>query len=73
MDGRRIEVIVDGLSLARVLLLWTPTTLVSPLHGDGTARRHAATMSGVGLKAGRRAKETTNPNSQVREEGPLAC
>ena len=42
LDARRIEVIVDGLSL------WH--TVVSPLHGDGSARRNAATSSGVALQ-----------------------
>ena len=35
------------------------TTVVSPLHGDGSVRRNAATSSGVVLQAARRAKETT--------------
>ena len=61
LDGRRIEVIVDGLSLWHGAQLAVDTTLVSPLHGDGTARRHAATTSGVALQAARRAKETTYP------------
>ena len=50
LDGRPIKVIVDGLSL---------DSTVAHLHGDGTARRHAATTSGVALQAARRAKETT--------------
>ena len=59
----RIEVIVDGLSLWHGAQLAVDTTLVSPLHGDGTARRHAATTSGVALQAARRAKETTYPRT----------
>ena len=60
-DGRRIEVIVDGLSLWHGAQLAVDTTVVSPLHGDGSARRNAATTSGVSLQAARRAKETTYP------------
>ena len=61
LDGRRIEVIVDGLSLWHRAQLAVDSTVVSHLHGDGTARRHAATTSGVALQAARRAKETTFP------------
>ena len=61
LDGRRIEVIVNGLSLWHGAQLAVDTTLVSPLHGDGTARRHATATSGVVLQAARRAKETTHP------------
>ena len=59
--ARRIEVIVDGLSLWHGAQLAVDTTVVSPLHGDGSARRNAATSSGVALQAARRAKETTYP------------
>ena len=48
LDGRRIEVIVDGLSLWHGAQLAVDITVVSPQHGDGTARRHAATTSGEG-------------------------
>ena len=61
LDARRIEVIVDGLSLWHGAQLAVDTTAVSPLHGDGSARRNAATSSGVALQAARRAKETTYP------------
>ena len=61
LDARRIEVIVDGLSLWHGAQLAVDTTGVSPLHGDGSARRNAATSSGVALQAARRAKETTYP------------
>ena len=59
-DQRRIEVIVDGLTLWHGAQL-VDTTLVSPLHGDGSARRNAATTSGVALRDARRAKERTYP------------
>ena len=60
-DQRRIEVIVDGLTLWHGAQLAVDTTLVSPLHGDGSARRNAATTSGVALRDARRAKERTHP------------
>ena len=59
-DQRRIEVIVDG-TLWHGAQLAVDTTLVSPLHGDGSARRNAATTSGVALRDARRAKERTYP------------
>ena len=49
LDGRRLEVIADGLSLWRGAQLAIDTTLVSPLHRDGTARR-AADRNGVALE-----------------------
>ena len=61
LDGRRVEVIADGLPLWHGAQLATDTTLVSPLHGDGTARRGAANSSGVALHAARRIKEATYP------------
>ena len=36
MDGRRIEIVADGLSLYHVAQLVIDTTLVSALRGDGT-------------------------------------
>ena len=44
LDGRRVEVIADGLPLWHGAQLAIDTTLVSPLHGDGAARRRAATV-----------------------------
>ena len=61
LDGRRVEVIADGLPLWHGAQLAIDTTLVSPLHGDGTARRGAANSSGVALHAARRIKEATYP------------
>ena len=68
LDGRRIEVIVDRLSLWHGAQLAVDTTLVSPLHGDGTARRHAATTSG-GFAGSSQGEGNHIP--QVREEGPV--
>ena len=61
LDGRRLEVIADGLSLWRGAQLAIDTTLVSPLHRDGTARRGAADRNGVALDAARRKKERAYP------------
>ena len=44
------------------------TTLVSPLHGDGTARRYATTTNGVALEAARRARVTTHGCSRWSQE-----
>ena len=63
LDGRRLEVIADGLSLWRGAQLAIDTTLVSPLHRDGTARRGAADRNGVALDAARRKRERAYPVS----------
>ena len=62
LDGRRAEVIADGLPLWHGAQLAIDTTLVSPLHGDGTARRGAANWSRVALPA--RVKEATYPEQE---------
>ena len=61
LDGRRLEVVADGLSLWHGAQLAIDTTLVSPLRRDGRARRTAADRNGVALKQARRLKETTYP------------
>jgi len=58
-DGRRIEVIANGLPLFNGAQLAIDATLVSPLRRDGTARPRAAAQDGVALEAARRSKETT--------------
>ena len=45
LDNRRMEVVADGLSLWNGSQLAIDTTLVSPLHRDGRARRKAAHKS----------------------------
>ena len=59
MDGRRHEVVADGLAAFRVAQLAIDTTLVSALRRDGTARPGAAARAGVALAAARRNKERT--------------
>ena len=57
LDGRRLEIIADGLPLQRGAQLAVDTTPVSPIKADGTARRHAARRNGFALEAARKAKE----------------
>ena len=45
-DGRRLEVVVDGLPLFGGVQLAVDTTLVCALHGDGRPRRGAAEGGG---------------------------
>ena len=61
LDGRRLEVVADGLTLFRGAQLAIDTTMVSPLHRDGSARRRAAAVDGAALEAARRRKERTYP------------
>ena len=57
LDSRRLEVVVDGLSLFRGAQLAIDTTLVSPLSPNGTARPRCATISGAALDRARIRKE----------------
>ena len=61
LDGRRLEVVVEGLPLFGGVQLALDTTLVSPVRADGTARRGAAHTDGVALATARRQKERTYP------------
>ena len=61
LDGRRLEIIADGLPLWRGAQLAFDTTVVSPIRADGTARRHAAHRDGVALEEARRTKERKFP------------
>ena len=60
-DGRRLEVVADGLTLWHRAQLAIDTTLVSPLRRDGSARFHAADHDGAVLMEARRRKERTYP------------
>ena len=60
-DGRRLEVVVDGLPLHGGAQLAVDTTLVCALHADGRPRRGAAIQDGVALRAARRKKVATYP------------
>ena len=61
LDSRRLEVVADGLTLFGGAQLTTDTTLVSPLHRDGTARRMATHVNGTALEIERRKKDRTHP------------
>ena len=61
VDGRRLEVIVDGLPLHSGAQLAVDTTLVCALHRDGTPVGRAAQQDGVVLQSARRRKERTYP------------
>ena len=58
-DGRRLEVVVDGLPLFRGAQLAIDTTLVSPLRGDGQPYRRCVDVDGAALDEARRRKERT--------------
>ena len=66
LDGRRLEVVADGLSLWRGALLAIDTTLVSPLPRDGSASRRAANHNRAALQRARRRKEATYPGEGGR-------
>ena len=70
LDGRRIEVIVDGLPLFGGVQLAVDTTLVSVLRGDGMKRRGANQHAGVALREARALKERTYP--ELAREGGRA-
>ena len=56
-DGRRLEVVVDGLPIFGGAQLAVDTTLVCALHRDGTPVGRAAETDGVALGVARRRKE----------------
>ena len=60
-DSRRLEIVVDGLSLINGSQLVIDTTLVSPLRRDGSGRPGAATRNGVAPHFARKDKERTHP------------
>ena len=61
LDGRRLEVVADGLPLHGGAQLAIDTTMVLPLHSDGTPRRGTADTNGKALEMARRRKERTFP------------
>ena len=60
-DGRRLEVVADGLPLFGGAQLAIDTTLVSPIRGDGQPRPMCATHDGAALAQARRRKQRTYP------------
>ena len=61
LDGRRLDVVAEGLPLFGGMQLAIDATLVSFLHRDGTARPGSAHIDGVALQVARRRKERTYP------------
>ena len=59
VDGRRLEVVADGLSLWHGAQLAIDTTWFPPLHNNGSARRRAADHDGAALEVARRRQEHT--------------
>ena len=59
--ARRLEIVADGLPLFGGVQLAVDTTLVSPLHCDGSPHRCAANVDGAVLAVARHKKETTYP------------
>ena len=53
-DGRRLEVVAEGLPLFGGVQLALDATLVSPLRRDGAARPGAAYIDGLALAEARR-------------------
>ena len=60
-DGRRLEVVTDGLPLFHGAQLALDATMVSALWCDGTPHRRAAEEDGAVLRAARRRKGRTYP------------
>ena len=65
-DGRRLEVVADGLPLFHGAQLALDATMVSPLRSDGTPHRRAAEEDGAVLHTARRRKERTYPELSGR-------
>ena len=59
LDGRRLEIVVDGLPLWGGSQLAVDTTMVCPLSRDGVGQRGSATTDGKSLARVRRRKERT--------------
>ena len=60
-DGRRIEVVVSGLPIARGIPIAVDATLVSPLHADGTPHPHTVTRPGASFRRAEASKANTYP------------
>ena len=60
-DGRRLEVVAEGLPLFHGAQLAIDTTLVSPVRRDGLPRARCEREDGAALAMARRRKERTYP------------
>ena len=61
VDGRRLEVVANGLPLWGGQQLAVDTTLVSPLSGQGQPVRRGGRVAGAALAVARRRKERAYP------------
>ena len=61
LNGRRLEVVADGLPLYRGAQLAIDTTLVVVLKRDGTPRTGADRTNGVAFASARQREERTYP------------
>ena len=69
LDGRRLEVVADGLTLWHGDQLAINTTLVSALHRMARpGGQRPRPQAGAALKQARLLKETTYPSSREKEE-----
>ena len=68
-DGRKLEVVADGLPLFHGAQLAIDTTIVSPLRADGTPRPGSHARDGVALRAAQRAKTRTYPELTGMSDG----
>ena len=60
-DGRRLELVATGLPLLQGVPLGIDTTMVSPLHSDGTVWAGADVRAGTAIARGEREKDRTYP------------
>ena len=60
-DDRHIDVVVTGLPYEKGTPVALDTTVVSPLHADGTPWKGAANARGASFARDRKAKPTTYP------------
>ena len=67
VDGRRLEIVVDGLPTSPA----PNSQSTPPRHRDGRATRGAASTPGVALRRARRRKEQTHP--ELHGNGGRAC
>ena len=63
-DGRRLEVIAEGLSLFGGSQVALDATVVSALHGNGIHRKNADRTDGIALLEARKHKERIYPELQ---------
>ena len=68
-DGRRIEVVANGLPLWQGAQIAVDTTLVSPVRRDGQARPGADARPGLALEQAARRKQRTYPELQLGGRG----